>query len=192
MTDTRVRCSWCGTHTDYISYHDNEWGVPIHDNKKLFELLCLEGAQAGLSWLTILRKREGYRALFNQFDPKKVAKYDEAQIQRLKQDKRIVRNELKIRAFVTNAEAYLRIINSGTSFDSYLWQFVDNTPIQNKFRDPSEVPANTKVSDAMSKQLKSDGFKFVGSTICYAFMQSAGMVNDHLVDCFRHSELSGQ
>ncbi len=192
MTDTQVRCGWCGTHTDYIHYHDNEWGVPIHEDRRLFELLCLEGAQAGLSWLTILRKREGYRTVFDQFDPTKVANYDAAQIKRLKQDKRIVRNELKIRAFVTNAQAYLRIIDSGVSFDNYLWQFVDGQPIQNRFRDASEVPAHTEISDAMSKQLKKDGFKFAGSTICYAFMQSAGMVNDHLVDCFRYSILSDQ
>lgn len=192
MSDNEIRCGWCGSHADYISYHDNEWGVPLHDDQKLFELLCLEGAQAGLSWLTILRKREGYRAVFDQFDAKKIAYYDEAHIQQLKQDQRIVRNELKIRAFVTNAQAYLEILDSGISFDAYLWKFVDNQPIQNKFRDLSEVPAHTKTSDAMSKQLKRDGFKFVGSTICYAFMQSAGLVNDHLVDCFRYSEISNQ
>ena len=190
MTDTRIRCGWCGTHSDYINYHDKEWGVPIHDDQRLFELLCLEGAQAGLSWLTILRKREGYRVLFDQFDPNKIAAYDEAHIQRLKQDKRIVRNELKIRAFVSNAQAYLNVLSTGQSFNDYLWQFVDHQSLQNKFYDLSEVPANTRISDAMSKQLKRDGFKFVGSTICYAFMQSAGMVNDHLVDCFRYADLS--
>lgn len=190
MTDNRIRCGWCGTHSDYINYHDEEWGVPIHDDQRLFELLCLEGAQAGLSWLTILRKREGYRVLFDQFDPNKIAAYDEAHIQRLKQDKRIVRNELKIRAFVSNAQAYLNVLSTGQSFNDYLWQFVDHQSLQNKFYDLSEVPANTRISDAMSKQLKRDGFKFVGSTICYAFMQSAGMVNDHLVDCFRYADLS--
>jgi len=189
MSKEIIRCEWCGTDPDYVAYHDNEWGVPLRDDQKLFELLCLEGAQAGLSWLTILRKREGYRLLFDNFDAEKIAAYDETKIQELLQDARIVRNKLKVNAFVGNARAYLDNLASGTSFSDYLWQFVDGEPIQNSFESLSEIPASTQLSDAMSKQLKRDGFKFVGSTICYAFMQSAGLVNDHIVSCFRHEEV---
>lgn len=190
MQTENQRCDWCGTDADYVAYHDQEWGVPLKHNQKLFELLCLEGAQAGLSWLTVLRKRQGYRDLFDNFDAVKIARYGEARIQALKQDARIIRNDLKIRAFISNAQAYLRILESGSSFSDYLWQFVDHEPIQNQFQALPEIPANTPLSDAMSKQLKKDGFKFVGTTICYAFMQSSGMVNDHIVDCFRYHEVS--
>ena len=189
MTNGLSRCDWCGTDPEYRAYHDNEWGVPLKDDQKLFELLCLEGAQAGLSWLTILRKREGYRELFDNFDAEKIARYGDKQVNRLLHDTRIVRNKLKVNAFIGNAKAYLRIRESGQCFSNYLWQFVDHRPQQNHFLTASDVPATTATSDAMSKQLKQDGFKFVGSTICYAFMQSAGMVNDHVVHCYRHAEI---
>ena len=192
MNQKKQRCDWCTKDSDYIKYHDEEWGVPLHDDQKLFELLCLEGAQAGLSWLTILKKRDGYREAFDHFNAEKMAVYDEAKLEQLKQDSRIVRNRLKIRAFVGNAQAYLAIRKSGTSFADYLWTFVNHTRIQNNFSLHSDIPANTPLSDAMSLQLKKAGFKFVGSTICYAFMQSSGMVNDHLISCFRHSECQAE
>jgi DNA-3-methyladenine glycosylase I len=182
------RCDWCQGDPLYEDYHDNEWGVPLYDDQKLFEFLILEGAQAGLSWITILRKRENYQKLFDQFDPYKVAKYSAEKVEELLLDPGIVRNRLKVNSAVTNAQAYLKIVEQKGGFSSYLWQFVDGKPIQNHWENMSEVPANTTLSDAMSKQLKKDGFKFVGSTICYALMQATGMVNDHLVGCYLHKE----
>ena len=183
------RCWWCGDDPLYQSYHDNEWGVPVHDDRDLFEFLCLEGAQAGLSWITILRKREHYRLVFDEFDAEKIARYDEAKIASLLDDAGIVRNRLKVNGFVKNARAYLALLDEGLSLDSYLWNFVDGRTIQNNYSLPKHVPANTPVSDAMSKDLKKRGFTFVGSTICYAFMQAAGLVNDHLTDCSRFAAL---
>lgn len=188
-TNKYKRCWWCGEDALYRAYHDLEWGVPLHDERGLFEFLCLEGAQAGLSWITILRKREHYRVVFDQFDAHKIVRYDEAKIASLLGDAGIVRNRLKVNGFVKNARAYLDLLDQGLSLDSYLWGFVDGTPIRNNWQTPQQVPANTPVSDAMSKDLKKRGFTFVGTTICYAFMQAAGLVNDHLVDCFRFSEL---
>lgn len=183
------RCGWCGTNPLYVAYHDNEWGVPLHDDRRLFELLALEGAQAGLSWLTILKKRETYRAAFHGFDPQKIACYTEVDMERLLADPGIVRNRRKIESVVRNARGVLTIIEEFGSFDSFLWRYVDDQPIQNTWRSLAEVPAETALSDRMSKNLKDRGFNFVGSTICYAFMQAIGMVNDHLVNCFRHTEL---
>jgi len=183
------RCGWAAGDALYLEYHDKEWGVPVHDDRLLFEFLILEGAQAGLSWATILRKRENYRIAFDNFDYEKVARYSEGKIAELLQDKGIVRNKLKVRAAVVNAQAVLKIREEYGSFDRYIWQFVGGAPIQNRWRNLSEIPATTAESDAMSRDLKKRGFKFVGSTICYAFMQAVGMVNDHLVDCFRHREV---
>jgi DNA-3-methyladenine glycosylase I len=184
------RCSWPSDDPLMIAYHDREWGMPLHDDRKLFEFIVLDGAQAGLSWSTVLRKRENYRKAFQAFDPAIVARYKEKDVQRLLKDVGIIRNRLKIESAVTNAKMFLDIQNEFGSFDAYIWQFVDNKPIQHKFRRLAEIPATTDESDAMSKDLKKRGFKFVGSTICYAFMQAAGMVNDHLVDCFRYREVS--
>jgi len=181
------RCPWA-TDDLYREYHDLEWGVPAHDDKHLFEMLILEGAQAGLSWSTILKKRETYRAAFNQFDAKKVARYDENKVQKLLGDPGIIRNRLKIAAAIQNARAFLAVQKEFGTFDKYIWQFVNHKPIQNAWK-PKQVPATTKESDAMSKDLQKRGFKFVGSTICYAYMQAVGMVNDHLVDCFRWKQL---
>ncbi len=181
---TQTRCAWAGDDPLYIAYHDEEWGVPCHDERKLFEMLCLEGAQAGLSWITILRKRENYRVAFDNFDVEAVAAYDEEKIATLLQDAGIVRNKLKVNAFVRNAQAFLRVQEEFASFDTYVWGFVDGTPIVNRFTSLSEVPAQTELSQAMSKDMKKRGFTFVGPTICYAFMQATGMVNDHVVDCF--------
>lgn len=183
---TRTRCPWGETHPLYVSYHDAEWGVPQHDDVKLFEMLLLEGAQAGLSWLTVLKKREGYRRAFSQFDPHKIARYDARKIERLLANDQIIRNRLKINAAVTNARAFLAVQAAFGSFDRYIWRFVDGRPIRNAWTTLTQVPARTSESDALSKDLKSRGFTFVGSTICYAHMQATGMVNDHLVDCFRH------
>src|SRR5436190_1859597 len=166
----------------YTAYHDKEWGVPAHDDRHLFEMLILEGAQAGLSWATILKKRENYRAAFNRFDPKKVARYDEAKVQELLENAGIVRNRLKIAAAVQNAKAFLEVQKEFETFDKYIWRFVDHKPIQNARKSLKDVPAKTAQSDAMSKDLLRRGFKFVGSTICYAYMQAVGMVNDHVVD----------
>jgi DNA-3-methyladenine glycosylase I len=182
------RCAWA-TDPLSVAYHDKEWGVPLHDDGRLFELLILEGAQAGLSWITILRKRPAYRAAFDRFDPRKVAKYDEAKIAALLANAGIVRNRLKIRAAVQNAQAFLAVQKEFGSFDRYIWQFVGGETMQNRRRRTQDLPARTTQSDAMSKDLAKRGFKFVGSTICYAFMQATGMVNDHLVDCFRYTEL---
>ncbi|RLA14795.1 MAG: DNA-3-methyladenine glycosylase I [Gammaproteobacteria bacterium] len=192
MTDAdgKIRCWWCGDDQLYQQYHDCEWGVPVHDDRLLFEFLCLEGAQAGLSWITILRKRENYRRLFDQFDAQKIARYDDTKIADLLADPGIVRNKLKVNGFVKNARAYLDMIDHGETLDDYLWGYVDGVALQNKRTSMGEIPANTPVSDAMSKDLKKRGFTFVGSTICYAFMQAAGLVNDHVTDCFRHAELA--
>jgi len=185
------RCWWCGDDPLYQSYHDQEWGIPLHDERNLFEFLCLEGAQAGLSWITILRKREHYRLVFDQFNAEKIARYDDTKIATLLNDAGIVRNRLKVNGFVKNARAYLDLRERGLSLDQYLWRFVDGRTIQNNWQSPDQVPANTPLSDAMSKDLKKRGFTFVGSTICYAFMQAAGLVNDHLVHCYRSSQLGG-
>lgn len=184
------RCRWAGDDPQMIAYHDREWGVPLHDDRALFELLILEGAQAGLSWSTILRKRDRYRAAFDRFDAGKIARYGERQIARLLANPGIVRNRLKIAAAIQNARAYLDLCDEQGSFDRYIWSFVGGRTIQNRRRSPGAVPASTKESDAMSKDLARRGFRFAGSTICYAFMQSAGLVNDHLVTCFRYAELS--
>jgi DNA-3-methyladenine glycosylase I len=183
------RCWWCGDDELYRQYHDEEWGVPVHDDRLLFEFLCLEGAQAGLSWITILRKRDNYRRAFDNFDADKIARYADKKIAALLEDSGIVRNRLKVNGFVKNARAYLEIREQGSTLDQYLWDFVDGKPLQNNWKKSAQVPANTGISDAMSKDLKKRGFTFVGSTICYAFMQAAGLVNDHTVDCFRHREL---
>jgi DNA-3-methyladenine glycosylase I len=183
-----VRCPWAKTEL-YIQYHDAEWGVPVHDDRLLFEFLILEGAQAGLSWETILKKRPNYRQAFDNFDPAIVAKYGSKKRQSLLSDAGIVRNRLKIEAAIQNAKAFLAVQNEIGTFDDYLWGFVGHESKQNAWRSIKEVPAKTPESDALSKDLKRRGFKFVGSTICYAFMQAVGMVNDHLVDCFRHGEL---
>lgn len=186
-TDKR-RCSWAGNDPLYISYHDEEWGVPVHDDRLLFEFLILEGAQAGLSWITILRKREAYRRAFCGFDPAVVAGFDEEKIAALLGDAGIVRNRLKIRAAVTNARAFLAVQREFGSFDSYIWGFVGGSPIRNNWSNLQELPASTQQSDAMSRDLKRRGFTFVGSTICYAFMQAVGMVDDHTSDCFRRQK----
>src|SRR5271155_5035703 len=183
-----VRCEWARSDL-MIRYHDEEWGAPVHDDRALFEFLILEGAQAGLSWNTILNKRENYRRAFDQFDPARVARYDRRKVQQLLRDPGIVRNKLKIASAVGNAKAFLRVQEEFGSFDRYIWQFVDGKPKVNKRKSMRQVPARTAESDAMSKDLKRRGFKFVGTTICYAFMQAVGMVNDHLVGCFRHSEI---
>jgi len=183
------RCEWVKLDEPlYVEYHDKEWGKPVYDDRHLFEMLCLEGAQAGLSWWTILQKREGYRAAFDQFDVSKIVLYTEDKLQELSQDSRIVRNKLKIASVVTNAQAFLRIQEEYGSFSEYIWGFVDHQPIINEWSSIANVPATTDISERMSKQLKKDGFKFVGSTICYSFMQAIGMVNDHVVDCFCRSE----
>jgi DNA-3-methyladenine glycosylase I len=185
------RCAWAGEDALYRQYHDTEWGVPLHDDRRLFEFLILEGAQAGLSWITILRKRENYRAAFDDFDAKRIAAYDANKIESLLQDAGIVRNRLKLAAAVVNARKFLDVQNEFGSFDQFIWQFVEGRPIQNKWRSQEHVPASTPVSDAMGKELKRRGFKFVGTTICYAYMQAVGMVNDHTANCFRYAELLG-
>jgi DNA-3-methyladenine glycosylase I len=177
------RCDWCGDDPLYQKYHDEEWGVPTFDDTTLFEFLILEGAQAGLSWITVLRKRENYRKAFHQFNPEKIARYSENKIQRLKLDAGIIRNDLKIRSAITNAQCYLELCNEKDSLSNYLWNFVDGKPIKNHWQSMKEIPANTTLSDTISKDLKKRGFKFVGSTIVYAYMQSMGLVNDHLVNC---------
>lgn len=184
------RCQWCLSDPLYIRYHDEEWGVPVRDDQKLFEMINLEGAQAGLSWITVLKKREGYRELFANFDPEVLINYSDDHLEGLRQDTRIIRNRLKILAVRTNAEAYLRLRDEKGSFSDYIWDFVDGQTIQNNLRGMDDYRATSAESDAMSKDLKKRGFKFVGSTICYAFMEAAGLVNDHFVDCFRHAELS--
>ncbi|MFP5350327.1 MAG: DNA-3-methyladenine glycosylase I [Gammaproteobacteria bacterium] len=184
------RCAWAGADPLYVRYHDREWGVPVHNDKVLFEFLTLEGAQAGLSWLTILRKREAYRKAFAGFDPERVARFDARRIERLLANPGIVRNRAKIEATVSNARAFVTVQDLYGSFDLYLWRFVDGEPIQHR-RQPRGVPARTPLSDRLSRDLQQRGFRFVGSTICYAFMQAVGMVNDHTVGCFRHRQLAG-
>ena len=182
----KKRCAWSGTDPLYVPYHDEEWGVPVHDDRILFEFLVLEGAQAGLSWSTVLRKRDAYRHAFDRFDPRKVARYDKRKIAALLADAGIVRNRAKIESAIKNAKAFLDVQKEFGSFDEYQWRFVDGRPIQSRRRTVGDIPARTAQSDAMSKDLKSRGFSFVGSTIIYAHMQAVGMVNDHVVDCFRH------
>lgn len=183
------RCPWCGDDPVYVAYHDNEWGVPVRDERLHFEFILLEGAQAGLSWITILKRREGYRRAFRNFEPELVARFTEQDVQRLKEDTGIIRNERKIRAACTNAQAFLRVQEEFGSFDSYIWRFVDGSPIVNEFRTMEEVPAETELSRTISRDLKGRGFSFVGPTIMYAHMQATGLVNDHLTGCFRHSEV---
>jgi DNA-3-methyladenine glycosylase I len=186
------RCEWCLGSELYREYHDREWGVPVHDDRRLFEFLLLEGAQAGLSWLTILQRRQNYRQAFEGFDAERIARYGSRQKKKLLTDPGIIRNRLKIEAFVGNAKAFLSIQKDYRSFDAYIWQFVDRKPIENHWRSLKEIPATTTESDAMSRDLKKRGFRFVGSTICYAFMQAVGMVNDHVESCFRHQECGMQ
>jgi DNA-3-methyladenine glycosylase I len=189
LTPDRPRCPWAGTEAYYVQYHDVEWGVPVHDDRTLFEFLILEGAQAGLSWSTILKKRASYREAFDGFDAQKVARYDAAKVASLLQNPGIVRNKLKVASTVQNARAFLNVQEEFGSFDAYQWRFVDGRPIVNHWTAMSQVPAKTSISDAISKDLKKRGFNFVGSTIVYAHMQAVGMVNDHLAHCFRHDEL---
>lgn len=184
----QTRCFWVTEQQLYKDYHDTEWGVPCYDDQKLFAMLCLEGAQAGLSWWTILQKRAHYYKVFDNFNPEKMAMYDDAKREALLSDAGIVRNKLKVNAFIVNAQAYLKITEN-MSFSDYVWQFVNGKPIQNSWETKADVPVTTAESDAMSKQLKKDGFKFVGSTICYAYMQAVGMVNDHTTDCFRYQQI---
>ena len=191
MKDSICRCPWCGDDPLYRAYHDLEWGVPLHDDTRLFEMLTLEGAQAGLSWLTILRKREGYRSAFAGFDPAKVAAFTADDVARLLADPGIIRNRLKIASTISNARAVLELQERHGSLDSYLWSFVDGVPIRNRWETMGDIPASTTISDAMSRELKRLGFRFVGSTICYAFMQATGMVNDHLTGCFCHDRNPG-
>ena len=185
-----IKCSWALKSPHEEHYHDVEWGVPVHDERLLFEFLVLEGAQAGLSWSTILKKREGYRQAFDNFDAEKVARYDSNKIDELMANPAIIRNKLKIMAAITNARAFLDIQQSFGSFDHYIWQFVDYSPVHNAWKNHAELPASTRLSEIISNDLKKRGFKFVGPTICYAHMQATGMVNDHLVTCFRHKQLS--
>lgn len=182
------RCTWCGTDPLYVDYHDTEWGVPTLDDESLFEMLVLESAQAGLAWITVLRKREGYRELFDGFDANRIARYTDRKLEKLLLDPRIIRNRLKVFGTRQNARAFLAVQDEVGSFSDYIWGFVDHAPIQNKRRTLKDVPATTDVSDRLSKDLKKRGFTFVGSTIMYAHMQSTGMVNDHTTDCFRHRE----
>ncbi len=183
------RCEWCAGSEIERDYHDNEWGIPLHDDRKLFEFLILEGAQAGLSWVTVLKKREHYRKVFDQFDASKVAEYSDTKIEKLLQDPGIIRNRLKVSSTVSNARCFLEMQAEFGSFDRYIWQFTDGRVIQNSWQSLSEIPANTTDSAAMCKDLKKRGFRFVGTTICYAFMQATGMVNDHVTGCYRHAEL---
>jgi len=185
-----TRCSWPGNEQIYVDYHDKEWGVPLHDENRLFEFLILEGAQAGLSWITILKKREAYRKAYYDFNVEKVARFNSRSVVRLLNNPGIVRNRLKIEASITNAHAYLDIQDEFGSFNNFLWAYVNNKPRQNNFKSPKQLPASTPLSDTISKELKSRGFKFVGSTICYAFMQATGMVNDHVTGCYRHKQVA--
>jgi len=187
--DIPIRCDWSLGHPSMIAYHDTEWGVPVHDDRKLFEFLVLDAAQAGLSWRTVLLKRENYRKAFDNFDVEKIARYTDKRVAKLLQDPGIIRNRLKVRSAVTNAQATLKVREEFTSLDRYLWQFVDGRPRVNRLESMNQIPATSKQSDAMSKDMKQRGFTFCGSTICYAFMQAAGLVNDHIVTCFRHREV---
>lgn len=186
------KCAWALSSPNEEHYHDHEWGVPVHDDRLLFEFLILEGAQAGLSWSTILNKRDGYRLAFDNFDAVKIAAYDDKKINALLANPAIVRNRLKVNAAVINAQAYLNVCRDFGSFDSYIWQFVGGKPLHNAWKTVAEFPAATPISELMSKDLKKRGFKFVGSTICYAYMQATGMVNDHTIDCYRHAEIKKQ
>ena len=186
---TKRRCEWGTVSQLYIDYHDNEWGVPIHDDRTLFEFLILEGAQAGLSWETVLKKRENYRKAFSNFDPVKVSRYSDKKVEALMGNKGIIRNSLKITSAINNAKRFLEVQKEFESFETYIWQFVNGKPITNRFKSIQELPATTKESDVMSKDLKKRGFTFVGPTICYAHMQATGMVNDHIVGCFRYKEI---
>ena len=186
VTMLHTRCAWGNSHPLYLPYHDTEWGVPLHNDRQLFEMLVLEGAQAGLSWLTILKKRPAYQQAFDQFDPHKVARYDKRKVMQLLDNDGIIRNRLKITSAINNARRFLDVQEEFGSFDRYIWKFVDGQPIQNAWKKPSQIPTRTTESDALSKDLKVRGFTFVGSTICYAHMQATGMVNDHLVNCFRY------
>ena len=190
MKEARERCGWCGTDELYVAYHDEEWGVPVRDDRTLFEFLILEGAQAGLSWSTILNKREGYRRLYDGFDPQIVARYDEGKRAELLSDPAIVRNRAKVAASIGNAQAFLEVQTHFGSFSDYIWRFTDGRPIQNSWRTLAEIPAKTVLAETVSSDLKKRGFKFVGPTIVYAHMQATGMVNDHLVSCFRHAEVA--
>lgn len=183
--DGKTRCGWAGSDPLYVRYHDEEWGVPVHDDRRLFEFLTLEGAQAGLSWITVLRKREGYARAFSGFDPRKVARFDARKVERLMLDASIVRNRLKIESTISNARAFLAVQKELGSFDAYIWRFVGGSPMKNRPRSMKSLPASTPESDAMSRDLKKRGFRFIGSTICYAFMQACGLVDDHVEDCFR-------
>jgi DNA-3-methyladenine glycosylase I len=187
--DNTIRCDWCLDHPLMMAYHDTEWGVPLHDDRKLFEFLVLDAAQAGLSWRTVLSKRENYRKAFDNFDAEKVARYTDKRLAKLLLDPGIVRNRLKVRSAVVNARAFLQVRDEFGSFDRYIWQFVDGKPLVTRLQSLKQVRATSKESDAMSKDMKRRGFTFCGSTICYAFMQAAGLVNDHLVTCFRHREV---
>jgi DNA-3-methyladenine glycosylase I len=189
MSIKKERCPWCLGFDQYIKYHDEEWGVPVHDDRKHFEFLILEGAQAGLSWATVLKKRENYKRLFADFDPKKVAKFDQSKIEELLQDAGIIRNKLKVNGAVINAQKFLEVQEEFGSFDQYIWSFVNHKPIINQIKSMKEAPATSPESDALSKDLKKRGFKFVGSTIMYAHMQACGLVNDHLINCFRYREV---
>ncbi|MHA2006284.1 MAG: DNA-3-methyladenine glycosylase I [Promethearchaeota archaeon] len=184
------RCKWGGDDREMINYHDKEWGIPIHDDRLLFEFLTLEGAQAGLSWSTILNKRDNYRKAFDKFDYTKISQYNEDKIEELMNNEGIIRNRRKVEAIISNAKAFLKVQEEAGSFDKYIWKFVNNQPIINKFKNLSELPSKTEISEQMCKELKDKGFKFVGPTICYAFMQAVGMVNDHTIDCFRYEEIN--
>jgi DNA-3-methyladenine glycosylase I len=192
MSDNKVRCQWCLGHPLMVKYHDTEWGVPLHNDRKLYEFLVLDAAQAGLSWRTVLLKRKNYRAAFDGFDAKKIARYTKRDVARLLKNPGIIRNRLKVESAITNARCFLAVREEFGTFDRYIWQFVGGRPRVNGFRAMSELPARTAESDAMSKDMQQRGFRFVGSTICYAFMQATGMVNDHTVDCFRHKEVQRQ
>lgn len=183
------RCGWVTNDSLYIEYHDEEWGRPLYDDHRLFEMLCLEGAQAGLSWWTILQRRENYREAFDDFNPEKIVTYDEDKMEELLANEKIIRNKLKIKSVISNAEAYMKVVEEYGSFSDYIWQFVNHEPIINERKSQVDVPASTELSHSLSKQLKKDGFKFVGPTICYAYMQAVGMVNDHLVDCQCYEEI---
>lgn len=186
---SKDRCSWCGTDQTYIKYHDEEWGIPVYDDQKLFEFILLEGAQAGLSWITILKRREAYRKAFSNFKPEIVARFNNRKISSLLKNKEIIRNKLKISSAINNAKAFLKVKEKFGNFSDYQWRFVDGKPVQNKWNNINEIPAQTKISEAFSKDLKSRGFSFVGPTIVYAHMQAVGMVNDHITGCFRYKEL---
>ncbi len=189
MAADKKRCEWAGSDRDYIKYHDKEWGMPVYNDRKLFEMLILEGAQAGLSWITVLKKRPHYRKVFERFDPKKIALYNKRKVNSLLKDPGIIRNRLKVESTVKNAQLFLELKAEHGKFSNFIWQFVDGRPIQNNWKHMKQVPATSTESDVMSKELKRLGFKFVGSTICYAYMQAVGMVNDHTTDCFCYNDI---